>query len=375
MFFNCTSHWAIVNSMSGIIITSPRDGERFVELSRGTQTGRRFEKHILSTGPLLYPKVAGGKVNIDEAFLDTMIKNFNNKVCDIVQLPVAGSKNEHTEDPLRNIGEVIQLTKRNGKLYAEMDVRDDTAAPKVGKTLLGSSAMLSLDYTDTRIGKGVGPTLLHVAITNRPFVVDLDDFTELIAASADGEKDAVFLTAPTKEKISMDLDDYITGLRDEHGIDVTALQATAANAAPTLALSHDLQTLLGGTGVLTLSNGAEATSEEIISAVTAITEQNVSLTSRVDELVLSGATSVATAEVEGLVRTGHIKPVDKDAMLELRLSNEELFKKLVPAKPLVQLSNTDEIGFVPTDLSHDDTVTAEIARLSASPAAAAYINP
>lgn len=362
----------IVQRMDGFAIVPAHGGETFVELAR-TATGRRFQKHILTKGPLLYPGVKGGKVNIDDAFFDKMIANFNAKVCDIVQVPIAGAKNEHTEDPMRNVGEVIGLTKRDGKLYADIDVRDDLAAAKFGKTLLGASAMLSMDYKDTRTGIGAGPTLLHVAITNRPYVVELEEFQELIAASADGSSDAVYLTAPTKEKISMDLDDYITGLREEHGIDVTALQARAATADSALTLSNDLQAQLLTTSVLTLSNGADATSEEIVTAVTGLVAENVTLSARVDEMVELGAKAAATAEVDALIRSGHILPKDKDAMNELRLSNETLFKKLVPAKPLVKLSNSGEVGFEPTDETQDDTVTSEIARLSASPAAAPYV--
>ena len=46
----------------------------------------------------------------------------------------------------------------------------------------------------------------------------------------------------------------------------------------------------------------------------------------------------AVGEVEKAVEAGRITPAQKDAMLELRLSNEELFNKIVPSEPLVSLS-------------------------------------
>lgn len=94
--------------MTGYVIVPPEKGAGFVELS-GSNKGRVFEKHILSYGDLHYPGVKGGKVKVDDAFADTLIANFTNKVCDIVQVPKAGAGNEHTEDPDRNIGEVIGL--------------------------------------------------------------------------------------------------------------------------------------------------------------------------------------------------------------------------------------------------------------------------
>ena len=44
------------------------------------------------------------------------------------------------------------------------------------KLFLGASAMFGMNYTDTRDGKRKGPTLCHVAITNRPHELELDEF-------------------------------------------------------------------------------------------------------------------------------------------------------------------------------------------------------
>jgi hypothetical protein len=185
-----------------VVVPQPQGADRFVSLSRSKQ-GRLFEKHILNLGALQYPGVAGGVVDIDADFADTLIRNFNDGVCDIVQVPLAGEKNEHTEDPSRNIGEVVALVRRGKKIYAQIDVRDDTAAPKMGKTLIGASAMLHLNYPNTATGKRVGPALLHVCVTNRPYVTGLEDYQEILAATAssvDGRGEPVLLTALTKEE-------------------------------------------------------------------------------------------------------------------------------------------------------------------------------
>lgn len=349
--------------MDGFAYLPGQDDDTFVALSR-TKSGTMFRKHILSKGTLNYPGVAGGKVEIDDKFLTTLTSNFKSKVCDIVQVPVAGANNEHTEDPFRNIGEVVDLKVENGKAYAYIDARDEVAASRLGKTLLGASAMLHLNYTDSRDGKKKGPTLLHVAVTNRPHVVELDDFENLAALSGDSSTEAVFLTAAeehtnTKEQ-TMELDEMIASLKEDHGIDVPALQLSAQSLQTiTEATSGALSTA----GVLKLSAGDTASTDDIVAGIAQLATDRVELTSKVDTLVEESRNASATARVESLIGEGKILPKDKDAQVELLLSNSELFEKLVPEKPLVALSAAS--GFELPDEGAEDAITSEIARLSA----------
>jgi hypothetical protein len=80
----------------------PSQGDDWVELAR-VKGGRLFEKHILNKGTLRHP-VTGTKIEIDDNFISTMKKNFFNNVADIVQVPLADDKNQHSEDPDRNVG-------------------------------------------------------------------------------------------------------------------------------------------------------------------------------------------------------------------------------------------------------------------------------
>ena len=222
--------------MSNIVIIPDTGEESFVALSN-SRKGRLFEKHILSYGELLYPGIKGGKLKIDDEFADALIKNFNSKYVPYVQVPLADDQNRHSEAPDRNIGQVVGLSKRNNKIYASIDVRKPEYADEIGNTLLGASAMLSPNYTDTKTLSQIGPALLHVAITNRPYITDLEDYSELLAATADSTDEAVILTASRNDKeTSMDLDEMFTALREEHGIDVPALQRQASEAEGALAL-------------------------------------------------------------------------------------------------------------------------------------------
>lgn len=346
------------------IVPGPDDG--FVELS-SKATGRRFKKHLLSEGELLYPGVRGGKVKVDAEFLNTIKRNFDNNVCSIVQVPLAGPKNEHTEDPERNIGRVVELSVEDGKLYAIADVRKH--ADDIGSTLLGASAMLALNYKDTRTGENAGPTLLHMAVTNRPYVVGLEDYEEVIAASGDSIDEAVVLTAHTKEE-SMDLtlDEMFDALKVDHGIDVPALQDQAEKAAKAEEVVAQLSNLVSEvSGIVRLSN-AEATPEEVLSAVTSLAEENVELSNRLEAMDADARRKDAEARVDALISEGRILEMKRDANVELCLSNTELFEALLPEKAIINLSG-EEVGFEKVDESPEAEIDSEISRLTSN-----YVN-
>lgn len=355
--------------MDGIVYIPGQD-EGFVALSK-TSSGRLFKKHILTKGTLHYPGVKGGKVDVDDAFLSALVENFKKGTAGIVQFPIADKNNNHSEDPRDNIGEVVDLKVEGDKAYAYIDVRDESLAPKVGKTILGASAMMSLNYTDTRTGTKAGPTLLHVAATNRPHVVDLEEFEELASLSADSSSEAVFLTAQPKENV-MELDELIAALRDEHDIDVPALQEAAAAGDNFAKLSAAIQTALSDAEVLKLSNtDEELSSDDIVAAVTQLATDRVELTNKVDALIEDKKKSDAEARVDKLVDDGFITPAKRDAHLNLLLSNPEAFEAILPEAPLVALSA--ESGFEPKDESADKVIEDEIARLSAFGAAEGFI--
>lgn len=348
-----------------VILPGVRDS--FVELSR-TKTGRLFRKQILKKGTLNYN---GRKITVDDDLFTSLTTNFKNKVCDIVQVPVAGAGNEHTEDPFRNIGEVVDLKAEGDKLFAYLDARDDSAADKLGKTLLGASAMFSLDYTDTRTGKKAGPTLLHVAVTNRPHVVELEDFEEVIAASAEGnDGQVVYLTASDDEEDPMTLDEIFASLKVEHGIDVPALQRKVAEAEPALALSAQLKGVFGQSDILKLSG--ENFGDDIVAAIGQLAEKNVNLTARLDEVDTERKNERAAAVVDGKIRDGFITPAKREKQIELYLSNPEMFEALLPEKPIVALSS--EEGFLPKDDQQAAALDAEVLRLTQSAAAKKYIH-
>lgn len=353
--------------MSGSVFI-PSSESDYVELARTTQ-GRLFRKHILNKGELIHPNTKK-PIKIDDSFVDQLIDNFDNRVCDIVQVPLAGVKNEHTEDPNRNIGEVVGVEAQGNKVYALIDARDKAAADKLGKTLLGASAMMHLDYTDTRTGQKVGPALLHVCVTNRPYVVELDDYEELLAASVEDSEDAVMLTPapPVEETSVMTLEEIIAALKADHNIDLNTLMEHERDHAAQLSNNQQLTNALANAGVLKLSNGEELSPDDIVGAVAELAQDKTELSNRIEAL----ENDKAEAQVKALVASGHILPAQESAMLKLRLSNAELFLEMVPEQPIVNLSQ--ESGTEPVRQNNQELdIDAEIARLTASAGEQGYV--
>lgn len=353
-----------------------------IELSRKSY-GSLFRKHILTKGELIHP-ATGAKIRIDDAFLSRLKHNFDNKICPIVQVPLANDSNQHVENPDRNVGEVIDIEVKDDKVYAIIDARDPAAVEKFkNRTYIGASAMLSLDYTDTSTGKKSGPTLCHVAVTNRPYITNLEDYEEIIKASADNSDEAVLLTEPdnketensltgspeepkVEERKIMTKDELIAALKAEHGIDVAALEEAGKNQNPDVTeLSHKLVTALTDAGVVKLSNDdATANVEQVVGAVVELAKDNVELSNRVEKLELSNREIVASAEVDTKIREGFIAPGKKEAMVKLYLSNEDLYKELLPAEPIVELSAERGTSTEANDQKVELDVNAEAERLA-----------
>lgn len=347
-------------------VPAPSD-DGFVELAAPAATasrkaqGRVFRKQILHYGDLRYPGVKGGKVKVDEAFADTLIKNFH-EVGDIVHAPKAGDRNQHTDDPDRNVGEVIDVIKTDKGVFVDIDVRTDDA-DKMGKTLLGASALMHLDYTNRKTGEKVGPSLLHTCITNRPYVTDLEPFQEVLAMTdggADIYTEAVVLTPEQSEEDSMPTKEEAIARLAEDGIDVAALQAT--NTAH-IELTNAIQSAFGESDVIALSATGEVSQADVISAVNTAAEKIVELSAEIRTRDEEALNTEAENAVEKLALTGHILPKNKAAMVTLYKEKKDLFDQLVPETPVVKLSV--EEGEDPGDPDEQQTRAAEIDRLVA----------
>lgn len=383
--------------MDQVIIPCPAGGEYSeIELARDRQaTGTVFRKHLLNLGTLHHPKT-GEVLRLDDAWYGQLKANFDNQVCDIVQVPLADSQNKHTEHPLSNTGEVIGIEREGNRIYSLLDVRDpDVVKGLRNKTLLGASAFLHMDYRDTRSNKNVGPTLLHHCITNRPYVIGLEDYQEVVAASADGGGDVVVLSAPEPSAAEPDAhdeepagpadgqgdhvglaqedtvpemtkDELLARLREQHGIDVTALEAKASAGPDTSALTAALTEALKAaapTLSLTSAEGEDGKLElsDVVGAVAELAAQHRVFGDRVVALEREGA----EAEIDGYISEGRVLPKQRAAYVTMALTARDQLEVMLPEKPIVALNAQAGTGGRPQGEQRQELdIDQEILRLT-----------
>ncbi len=344
------------------IIPAPAGFGGYVELGGAPRaTGRVFRKHILNLGPLHYK----GKVfDLNEAWYDRLKDNFNSGVS-MVQVPLADSKNQHSEDPLRNTGEVVGLERQGNKVYTVLDVRDpDVASRLADKRIMGASAFLHMDYEDTRTQKKVGPALLHHCLTNRPYITDLEPYEEVVAATADMEWESPEAIVLAQPEDSMTKDEMLAALRDEHGIDVEALESAASGRTDAAALTAQIVDALKGTGAVELTGAEGLSANDIVGAIVELSGTVKSLSDSNDDLRKKDA----TREVENFIGLGRLLPKSKDKAVEMLLSGdrEGLEDFLSPADaPFIKLNQQSGLTEPDGSGAQESDVDAEIMRLSA----------
>ena len=350
------------------IAPAPRNSEEFVRLSGAGAKYPVFKKHILNIGSFMYQ---GRKINIDEDFYNLMEKNFRDGVCDTVSVPKVDKNNQHVEDPDLNIGKVIGLSREGNKIYARFEVRDPEAVPKIGTKYLGASALFATNYTDTHTGKKVpGPTLLHMAVTNRPHLTHLDEYESVLLSRVDDSRGkAVILTATDKETNTMDLDELFTALKVDHGIDVPALQSRLADAETqvesAVALSGQIVRDLVDADFVALSADADPTYDEVKAAIDGAREEIVRLSAQIAEINEETALNEASAKVQKLIDDAFITEDKREIYVKLAMTDPETYEALVPAEALVALSaesGTSE-DTAPPALSENEAADAELERI------------
>jgi Mu-like prophage I protein len=343
--------------MYEVIVPSPRSNDDFVELARSREyKGRHFRKHLLTLGPLLHPKT-GKTIPLDEDFYSKLKANFDNGVTDIVAVPLADAQNQHSEDPLRNLGEVMDISRDGKKVYVDLDIRDDEAALKLGKTLLGASAFLSLDYKDTNTGQQVGPALLHACVTNRPYVTGLEDYQEVVAATADSDDQDVMVLTAEEAVPELTREELLAELRDKHGIDVEQLQAHAQQQPDVGQLTEAIGETLG------LTAGGETISlTDVVQAVAELATNNADLSQRVGQLTQERAAD----EVDRYINAGRLLPKSRTRAIELALTDRQSLEDFLAPVDQPYVKMTDPVGVAPPqgEQRHVENIDAEVARLT-----------
>lgn len=335
------------------VVLSGETSDEFIECTRRNLkiTGKLFKKQIFRWGEFSNPNNPNFKIKVDRPFFESMKRNFDTGVCPIVQVPLATHNNSHTEAPDMNLGEVVDLTSDDQGIYALIDFRKH--ADDVGSTLLGASAKLALNYTDRRTNTPVGPTLLHLCVTNRPYLTDLSDYETISASDADTTDEVVLLTDAgsdsnsTEENIPMTKEELIIAL-SEHGIDVEAGQAALAQVEGFVALSD------------VIGEGAEITPEQVSQTIVDLTASVADRDTRVLELtnqLQEVQKGKATDEVDSLITKGRILPAWREDMIELSMTDRPRFETFLLPEDLAT-AELSEQGYTTSQSTQEEDPSA-----------------
>lgn len=154
------------------------DGQ-FTALSDAQKQGDskypQFYKQIVKFGNWVDQWNPNATFKLDKAWAETVVANFESKVVGRVAVPLS-----HTDLPEFNAGEVLSLEIKNDGLYAVLEIRDQPTADKIlNDTIWDVSISFDWEYVDKKTGDEVGPTLLHVALVNNPYLKGMKPFEAL----------------------------------------------------------------------------------------------------------------------------------------------------------------------------------------------------
>jgi len=171
--------------------------------------GTVFYKQIARFEKWVDPYDPTEQMILDKAWAEKIVKNFNAGVIDKVPVPL-----DHTDQVDRNAGELIKLEIKEDGLYGYLDIRrTETLADIENGTIFDVSICFDWDYMDTLKGDKHGPTLLHVALVNNPYLKGMSGFEKtgeeskfsealkgLATALAGGKANGVIMLSEAKVK-------------------------------------------------------------------------------------------------------------------------------------------------------------------------------
>lgn len=148
--------------------------------------GNVYSKEILRKGTIKYN---GKEITFDGDFLKALKSNFEESAVDYVPLQFVTDQNAHSDDP-RLFGGMVKKLKLDDeenptKLSAEFELNEEARKAVENNPKVGVSIKAHPSYVDESASKVYGPTLLHVAMTNRPRVKQMDAWMPIAASEDD----------------------------------------------------------------------------------------------------------------------------------------------------------------------------------------------
>lgn len=177
---------------------------------QATFNGSIYRKQLAKFGEWVNPQYPGLSsspiMTLDEAWAEKIVENFNKNT---LGAPVPVPLN-HTNDAKANTGRVQSLDIVPGDgLYGNLIISD---ADTVGKLDRGEifDVSISFDWNHVRTddNKNYGPTLLHVALVNNPYLLEMNSFEKVGPALSKLEETlkAINLSQPGRDVIMLSRD-------------------------------------------------------------------------------------------------------------------------------------------------------------------------
>jgi hypothetical protein len=144
--------------------------------------GRRFMKDVLRVGSWVHP-TTGQKIDFDRPELERLARDTNEWIAlgNKVYFP-----DGHTSSALANLGTWSSFAVDGDVLRALVDVADDEAARKVGKTITDVSPAIEPNVRAST-GQSFKSVIIHVAATPEPVIPGQANFVRLARTSQDDD--------------------------------------------------------------------------------------------------------------------------------------------------------------------------------------------
>lgn len=212
--------------------------------------GTVFRKQIAKFGKWVNPLFPIEFMELDEAWAKDLVKNFNAKVIDHVPVPL-----DHTDMTEANTGELIKLEIVPGDgLYGYLDIRRPQTVEDINNGLIFDvSISFDWNYIDTAEGKEHGPTLLHVALVNNPYLKGMPAFEEaqvgsyseqwgkLQTALSLPKSDSVIMLSESKVKELQAMETATVKNDKEYAVEITVKNEEGEEVKKTLAAGEETE--------------------------------------------------------------------------------------------------------------------------------------
>lgn len=165
----------MMQNLSGLIQFAADDTQA------ATFSGSVYRKQLAKYGEWVnpeYPYLSSDPImTLDEVWGNKIVENFNaNTLGGPVPVPL-----NHTNDVKANTGRVQSLESVPGDgLYGELLIADQSTIEDLDNgTIFDVSISFDWNHVRTDNNKSYGPTLLHVALVNNPYLIEMNTFEKV----------------------------------------------------------------------------------------------------------------------------------------------------------------------------------------------------